>query len=426
MSRVLQSPSMPRDKRSVERDGRPEVALEIGAHKVACLIAVPDPIRGFRVLGLGRQANPTYNLPGRITPADKAVRLVSAAVQAAEQMAHMRVHRLIYTFHEPAMTCRMVDMETRLGGKVRSRDLTRMLETQRYQEGLGTRHMVHMPPTGFTVDELGPVTDPTGIYGEKLKAHGLVLSVPDSFVRFQEDCIERAHVGVVGLVPAAVASGYVVLSEDERQWGTTVVELGGGSSSFATFHHGQPLHTETLPAGGRDITAALANSLGLSFGDAEKLKVQAATIGVEGPDRDEFVEISVWREGHEQVLQFSKGQVCDILNPLVHGLLAEIAERIKQSGHLAGQHRFVFTGGVSQLQGLTEYASSYFDRPVRVGKPKRDLGLADVIGGPTFSSLAGLLAMQTNPSLRRSLGWEELWSGASTFSRISSWIRDSF
>jgi cell division protein FtsA len=205
--------------------------------------------------------------------------------------------------------------------------------------------------------------------------------------------VERCHLNVVGSLFGAYASGLATLTEDEKQVGATVIDMGGGTTGMAVFAEGQLLHTAQLPIGGVHVTNDLARLLSTPVAHAERLKTLYGNVQNCPDDEREMLPVPLVGEEEHQIAKVPRSMVVNIIRPRIEETFELVKERLDSSGLTrAAGTRVVLTGGACQLAGVRETAGRILNKQVRLGRPIALRGLPDSASGPAFATAAGLLA----------------------------------
>jgi cell division protein FtsA len=314
-------------------------------------------------------------------------------------------------------------------------DLNRAISAALNQVRLPGRRPIHLLPITWSVDAQRGVRDPRSMFGRMLGLELVVVSINETVFQTLGYCIERAHLEFHGVVAAPFSSALAALEDDEMDLGCVCLDMGGGSTSVAVFSHGALVHVDSLAVGGAHVTADIARGLSTSIAGAERIKtLHGSAIASANEDR-EMIEAPPRGDdpGAGPVIA-PRSLLKGIIAPRVEETLELLRERLKASGApLEAGAGLVLTGGASQLAGVREVAVRVFDRPVRLGRPRRAPHLADAASGPAFCAAAGVLQRAAFGPREvvslRSLGGAKSSpprDGRSTpFTRAASWLRDN-
>ncbi|MBL8743210.1 MAG: cell division protein FtsA, partial [Myxococcales bacterium] len=252
------------------------------------------------------------------------------------------------------------------------------------------RQILHALPREFTVDNQDGIRDPVGMSGVRLGAKVNLITAATSCVQNVIRCAERCNLTVADVVLGSLASAEAVLSEDEKEIGVAVVDMGGGTTDLLLYVDGGIAHTSVIPAGGMNVTADIAAGLRTPMGEAERLKRNfGCTLGrMVAEDED----IEVPGVGGHMPRKVARRVLSDIVEPRVEEIFAVVRKRIEDTGLLeqlsAG---VVLTGGGVLLEGMTDFAEEILGMPVRLGSPVGVRGISQLVQGPQFASGVGLV-----------------------------------
>ncbi len=424
--------------------GRAQVcaALDLGASKVACFIMKPDGIkrvdRTVRVAGVGYvQSRGVKN--GAIIDAAEAGDAIAQAVERAEQMAGVTVSGVTIATSVGQQASHRVQVQVSLGARaIDDTDLTRAISSALGKVSWPDRRPIHLLPIGWTVDGMGPMLDPRNLVGRSLGLDLLVVTMHEGAFQTLSRCLEPAHLTLYGAVAAPFASALATLEDDEMDLGCLCIDMGGGATSAAVFANGALVHVDSLAVGGAHVTADIARGLSTSIAGAERVKtLHGSAIASANEDRE---TIEVPPRGNDPgagPIVAHRSMLKSIIASRVEETLELIRERVKASGApLEPGAGVVLTGGASQLAGVRELAVRVFDRPVRLGGPRRAPHLADAASGPAFCSAAGVL-LRTAYGPREAVSVRKLLNprvgprdapqvqGGPVLTKLASWLRDN-
>lgn len=265
-------------------------------------------------------------------------------------------------------------------------DLSRAIASALAQVRIPGRKPIHLLPIAWSVDGQRGIRDPRAMFGRALGLELLVVSVNENIFHTLAHCVERAHLSFEGIVAAPFASALAALEEDEMDLGAVCIDMGGGSTSVAVFNNGALCHVDSLAVGGGHVTQDIARGLQTSVVGAERIKtLHGSAIASANEDR-EMIEAPPRGDdpGAGPVIA-PRSLLKGIIQPRVEETLELLRERLKASGApVEPGAGIVLTGGASQLAGVREVAVRVFDRPVRLGRPRRVPHLADAASGPAF------------------------------------------
>jgi cell division protein FtsA len=358
--------------------------LDVGSAKTCCMIASTDSgIDRLRVVGIGHQESRGIR-HGKIVDMEQAQNSIAHAVQAAEQAANVTLQEIYLSFSGIPLSSKLVNGSLNLHeGEVRREDLAQLLHQVSVQEEGSSKHdsnsdgtslprgdMLHLIPLGYAVDDLDDVSDPVGMIGTTLSARYHRMETSGTVVQNVLHAVGRCHLDVSGVIAAPYAAGLACLVEDERSLGTTIIDMGAGTTSFACFQNGQMMHADRLLVGGYHITHDLAHGLSISLQHAERLKnLYAHVLPARSDDRETIAVPLVGEDERQSSNAIPRFALNNIVRPRVEEVLELLRDKINSVPPEVEQAtwRLVLTGGASQLPGLRDLASHVLGRPIRLG-----------------------------------------------------------
>ena len=416
---------------------RPPViaAVDLGASKVACFIMKPDGVRrGDRTLttaGVGYVQSRGVRA-GAIVNLDEASEAIAQAVERAEAMAGCSVTGVTVATAGGQFKSHRVKARVGLSSRpINDSDLQRAITAAVAQARQAGRRPVHILPIAWSVDNQNHVRDPRAMFGRALGVELLVVTINETAFQTLGSCVERAHLEFAGVVAAPFVSALAALEEDEVDLGAVCIDMGGGATSAAVFTGGALVHVDSVPVGGHHVTGDIARGLSTSLAGAERIKtLHGSAIASANEDR-EMIEAPPRGDdpGAGPVIA-PRSLLKGIIAPRVEETLELLRERLKASGApVEPGAGIVLTGGASQLAGVREVAVRVFDRPVRLGRPRRVPHLADAASGPAFCAAAGVLhraAFGPREAVEsKVLAGRQGDGGRNAVSRGLAWLRDN-
>src|SRR5918997_261859 len=368
--------------------------LDVGSAKTTAIIAevVGDLPKHpeLRVLGVG-QARTTGMRRGVVSDIEETTRSIRRALQDAERMAGTQVSDVyagIAGEHVQATTSKGIVAIS--GGEIDRDDIERAEDVARALEIPRDRELLHAIPQEYTVDRNLGVRDPVGMIGTRLETEMYLVTIGSSPAVNLRKSVERAGYRVKHLVLEPLANGLAVLTEDEKELGVGLVELGAATTEVAIFHEGKIRHIGTIGFGGSHVTSDIVHGLGVTQADAERLKERYGCAYEPLVDPSDVIRLpSTVAQGDRQIPR-------ELLAHIIHQRMDEIFDLVQaqvQTAGYAGQLSagMVVTGGAAAMQGVAELASDVFGTGVRVGKPAENLGgLTESVEAPRFATVVGL------------------------------------
>jgi len=372
-------------------------AVDLGASKVGCFIMKPDGVRkGDRTLttaGVGYVQSRGVR-GGAIVDVDEAAQAIAQAVERAEAMAGVDVQSVTVSTACGQLASHRVSAQVSLGARpIGDNDKARAIAQAMAGLRLGRRQAIHLQPIAWSVDGQRRVKDPEAMVGRVLGLEMLVVSMNAGVYQTLAHCVERAHLQFDGVVAAPFASALAALEEDEMDLGAICIDMGGGSTSVAVYSGGALVHVDSLAVGGAHVTQDIARGLSTSMAGAERIKtLHGSAIASANEDREMIEAPPRGDDPGAGPVTAPRSMLKGIIAPRVEETMELLKERLKAAGALIDPGAgIVLIGGASQLAGAREVAVRVFDRPVRLGRPRRIPHLADAASGPAFCSAAGVL-----------------------------------
>lgn len=372
----------------------PFSVLDIGSTKIVCLIGRGEPDNTIRILGHGwRRSHGVRS--GGIVDLREAESAIRAAVAQAEDMATERRDSIFVNLSCGHPESRHINARWPIGGReITKTDVSRIIAEARARALSEGRSAIHTLPLDYAVDDTQEVLDPRGHLCDLLSARLHVIDANTTALRNLEAVLSRVELKIEGMVSSPLASGLAVMNEDERNLGATVVDMGGGTTSIGVFGEGRLLHTATIPVGGLHITRDIAHGLSTSIDNAERLKtIHGSAELLAGDDHDPILVQLIGDNDHHYV-KIPRAKIVSIIHPRVEETLEMVRDRLEMAAvGPASNGRVILTGGGSLLEGIGPMAARILNRQVRLGRPRRIVGLPEnPATWPMFSTSAGLLA----------------------------------
>ncbi|MDZ7342825.1 MAG: cell division protein FtsA [candidate division KSB1 bacterium] len=373
----------------------PEIitGLDIGTTKISAIIAEVEEDAQPKIIGVGMV--PSEGLrKGVVVNVEKTVRSIESAIDKAEQMAGLKVNQVyvgIAGDHIRSYNGRGVVAVAGPDNEITEDDVRRVIDAAKAVVMPMDREIIHIIPQEFIVDDQRGIKDPLGMSGIRLETE--VHIVTGAITSAQNICrsVERAGVDVVDLVLEPLASSYSVLSEDEKELGVVVMDMGGGTTDIAMFFEGCIRHTAVVALGGGNVTHDIALCLRTPVDQAEMIKIKhgcALHSLIENPDQT----IEIAGVGGRPPRKVAQELLVDIIHPRMEELFRLTAGEIRKSEFAnlmtAG---VVITGGGALIRGAVELAEEVFDMPVKLGIPKGFSGLIDLAKSPIHATGVGLI-----------------------------------
>ena len=368
-------------------------ALDIGSSKVSAMIAQKGDGGELIVLGTGQRESRGVKR-GYIADMAATEAAVREAVEQAERIAGINIENVWVGFSAGGLVSDVAEVEFELGGhRVEQQDIDALLAAGRNSIDPQGRMVLHAQPALYTLDGLTGVKKPLGLHADRLGVHIHVVAADGSPVRNLDLCVRSAHLEVRSIIAAPVATGLACLSEEERELGVALVEMGAGITNVSLFAGGMLVGLHSLPMGANDITDDIASAFGTRRQQAERMKCFHGSANASPRDNHDMIPVMpIAAEDDEHAgMQITKAQLIGVIRQRLDYQMGEVRKALAQlkfEGPVGRQ--VVLTGGGAELKGVADYAQQALGRSVRLGRPRGLTGLPEAHGGPAFATLAGL------------------------------------
>ena len=367
-------------------------SIDVGSSKICTLVSELTPEEDLRILGVG--VTPSQGVKkGMVDNIQEATEAIASSVEKAERSSGSRVlsaHVSISGNHVNSLNNRGIATIPGRERPITKQDIDRAIEEAQALNLPTNREILHVIPRFFVVDGQEHVSDPVGMYGQRLDMETHVVSGSLTAIQNLTQCVEGAGIQVEALVLSPLAAAQAVLEEEEKRQGIIVADIGGGTTSIAVFVDGAVFHTSVLPVGGYHLTHDLVAGLRAPFSAVEDLKTESGSALPSQINPEDVVELEAFG-GHRRK-EVSRRRVAEILQARVEEILEMIYIDAKRAGFdemvAAG---LVLTGGSASLPGIDELAEQVLRMPVRIGLPRGIHGLADSLNSPAYAASVGLL-----------------------------------
>jgi cell division protein FtsA len=384
-------------------------ALDVGSSKVCALIAEAGEGGRLKILGTGQRESRGVKR-GHIADMEKSETAIRESVEQAERIAGTQVDQVFVGFSAGGLSSTIAGVDSNIGGRrITGADVDELLEKGRRSIDPEGRTILHALPAYYTIDGVEGVKQPRGLYADRLAVDIHVISSDLAPWKNLNHCVRSAHLGVEAIVASLVAAGKACLSEEERELGVALVELGGGVTNVAVFAGGMLVGLKSLPMGGGDITDDIAAAFGTRRVEAERIKCFYGSAMTSPRDNHDMIELGPIAGGQEgiEASRITRAQLVTVIRQRLEHLTAQVEEALKGLG-FAGPfgRQVVLTGGGAELKGIADYAQGVLGRAVRIGRPSMP-GLPEAHSGPAFSTLAGLALFAASNELDLRAGFAQ-------------------
>jgi len=398
------------------------VGLDVGTTKIC---AVVGEVEGNKINIIGIGTHPSIGLrKGVVVNIESTVESIQKAVEEAELMAGCEISSVyagIAGGHITGFNSRGIVAIK--GPEVTKNDVERVIDAARAVAIPMDREVIHVIPQEFIIDDQGGIQNPVGMSGVRLEAKIHIVTGAVTSAHNIVKCANRSGLDVCDIVLEPLASGEAVLTNEEKDLGTALLDLGGGTSDLAIFFGKNIKHTFVLSLGGNNLTNDISIGLRASQAEAEKIKIKYGTCVTQNISSEETIEVPGM--GGRKPRKLPRQILGEILEPRVE----EIFTLIKREIFRAGMDNVitsgvVLTGGSSLLHGITDIAESIFDVPSRLGKPRGISGLVDVVNNPMYATGVGLVlyGARNQPEKRFRIRDSNIFQRIIT--RMKRWFKD--
>ena len=366
------------------------VGLDIGTSKVVAIVAEINEENDIEIIGLGSCRSRGLK-KGVVVNIESTVQTIRSAIQEAELMAGCNIHAVftgIAGNHVRSLNSHGIvairDNEVTAG------DIERVIDAAKAVAIPADQKILHIIPRDFIIDGQEGIKEPIGMSGVRLEAKVHIVTGAVSAAQNIIKCVRRCGLEADDIVLEQLASSYSVLTEDEKDLGVCLVDIGGGTTDLAVFTNGAISHTSVIPIAGDHVTNDIAVALRTPTQNAEEIKVQHACALAQLANSDDTVDVP--SVGNRPVRRMSRQTLAEVVEPRYVELFSLVQAELRRSGYerqiVAG---IVLTGGSSNMQGAVELAEEVFHLPVRVGTPQYVSGLVELVKNPIYATGVGLL-----------------------------------
>jgi cell division protein FtsA len=400
------------------------IGLDIGTSKVVAMVAELLPDNRLNIIGMGGHESKGLK-KGVVVNIEATVNAIQRALEEAELMADCKIAR-VYTgiagSHIKSFNSRgMVAIKDK---EVSALDVERVIETARALPIPTDQQILHILTQQFVVDGQDGVREPLGMSGVRLEVEVHIVTGAVSAAQNIVKCVRRCGLEVNDLILQPLASSIAVLTEDEKELGVCLVDIGGGTTDIAIFREGAIRHTAVIPIAGDQITNDIAMALRTPTAEAEEIKIGSGCALRQLADPDELVEVP--GIGDRGSRQLSRQTLAEVIEPRVEELYSLIQKVLRESGYEELlSSGLVLTGGSSVMRGMVELGEEIFHMPVRLGTPRYAGGLADMVRHPRYATAIGLL-LEGQSQTQRGIQALQGASFRQVMSRMRQWFQRNF
>lgn len=399
------------------------VGLDIGTSKVKAVVGELLESDEISVVGVGTHSAKGMD-KGGVNDLNLVVQSVQRAVNEMELMADCQVSSVYMAISGRHVQCQnesgMVPINNQ---EVTQEDVDNVVHAARSVPIAAERRLLHVLPQEYTIDVQEGIKNPIGMSGVRMEAQAHIITCADDMAKNLVKCIERCELNADQLIFSALASSYAVLTEDEKELGVCVVDIGGGTMDMVIYADGAIRHTAVIPVAGNQITSDIAKIFRTPLSHAEEIKINYACALKNMVSMEENIEVPSVGGRPSRVM--SRHTLSEVIEPRYQEMFELVHEEIKASGleeQIAAG--IVLTGGSAKMEGAVEFAEELFHMPVRVGEPLQLKGLAEYVEDASFATAVGLLHYgREDLSGKKS---NKVGSEDGLLNRIQSWFKGEF
>ena len=368
-------------------------AIDIGSWKVSALIAGLSETGQLSILGTGQRESRGVRR-GFVVDMERTEQAVRETIEQAEKVAGTNIETVHISFSGGSLESRVEPVEACVDGRrIEQQDVEELLEDARARIDPNGRVILHAQPTLYTIDGMRGVSRPVGLHAETLGVDVHVVLADGAPLRNLETSVRGAYLDVDAIVAAPVATALACLSDEERDLGVALVELGAGVTNVSLHIGGMLVGLNSIPIGAADITDDIASAFGIRRSQAERMKCFYGSAMQSRRDFREIIEIAPVAGGAEngEGRRITRAELVGVICERLGRLMKEVAAALDEMGfHSPVGRQVVLTGGGAELKGIADYAQTALGRAVRIGKPRGIAALPEAHAGPAFATLAGL------------------------------------
>ncbi|MFQ5659092.1 MAG: cell division protein FtsA [Gammaproteobacteria bacterium] len=401
------------------------VGLDIGTSKIVAIVGEVSSDGEIEIIGVGSSQSRGLK-KGVVVNIESTVHTIQRAIEEAELMAGCEIHSIyagIAGSHIRSLNSHGIvairDNEVSIG------DVDRVIEAARAVAIPADQKILHILPQEFVIDSQEGIKEPVGMSGVRLEAKVHMVTSSVSSAQNIVKCVRRCGLEVDDIILEQLASSYSVLTEDEKDLGVCLADIGGGTTDIAVFIDGSIHHTAVIPIAGDQVTNDIAIALRTPTQHAEDIKVRYACALTQLPNPEETIEVP--SVGDRPARRLARQTLAEVVEPRYEELFTLIQAELRRSGYedlvAAG---VVLTGGSSKMEGAIELAEEIFHMPVRVGMPQFISGLSDVVKNPIYSTGVGLLLFGRRQQQDATAGVRFDGSIKGVWERMKSWFQGNF
>lgn len=401
------------------------VGLDIGTSKISVAVGEITPDNQLSIVGVGNQ--PARGMDkGGVNDLNLVIQSIQRAINEAELMADCHITSVYLGISGKHISCQNENGMVPINDKeVMQDDVDNVIHTARSVPISAERRMLHVLPQEYSIDCQDGIKSPIGMSGVRMEAKVHIVTCANDMAKNIVKCVERCDLKADQLIFSALASSYAILTDDEKELGICVVDMGAGTMDIAVFTGGALRHTAVIPVAGNQVTSDIAKIFRTPLSHAEDIKVKYACALRQMVSMEENIEVP--SVGGRPARSMSRHTLAEVVEPRYQELFELIQEELRECG-LEDQIAagYVLTGGTAKMEGVVEFAEEVFQMPARVAQPSDVCGLKEYVNDPTYSTVVGLLHYGMQANQQQSKEQKKSESVGSIGSKILAWFKGEF
>ena len=401
------------------------VGLDIGTSKISVAVGEITPDNQLSIIGVGNQ--PARGMDkGGVNDLNLVIQAIQRAINEAELMADCQISSIYLGISGKHISCQNENGMVPINDKeVIQEDVDNVIHTARSVPMSAERRMLHVLPQEYTIDCQDGIKSPIGMSGVRMEAKVHIITCANDMAKNLVKCVERCDLTADQLIFSALASSYAVVTDDEKELGVCVVDMGAGTMDISVFTGGTLRHTAVIPVAGNQVTSDISKIFRTPLSHAEDIKVKYACALKQLVSMEESIDVP--SVGGRPARSMSRHTLSEVVEPRYQELFELIQDEIRESG-LEDQIAagYVLTGGTAKMEGVLEFAEEIFQMPVRIANPLSVQGLKELVSDPSYATVVGLL----HYGMQASGGVDSVTSkrdGVGDFwSKIHAWFKGEF
>lgn len=401
------------------------VGLDIGTSKVVAIVGEITPDGELEIVGIGSHQSRGLK-KGVVVNIESTVQSIQRAIEEAELMAGCQINSVyagIAGSHIRSLNSHgIVAIRDR---EVTQLDIDRVIDAAQAVAIPADQKVLHILPQEYIIDNQEGVKEPIGMSGVRLEAKVHLVTCAVNAAQNIEKCIKRCGLEQEDAILEQLASSYAVLTEDEKELGVCMVDIGGGTTDIAIFTEGSIKHTGVIPIAGDQVTNDIAMALRTPYQYAEEIKIKYACALTQLAGEDQTIKVP--SVGDRPPRDLSRQSLAEVVEPRYDELFTLVQAELRRSGYedllAAG---IVLTGGTAKMEGVVDLAEEIFHMPVRLGSPQHIKGLSDIVKNPIYSTGVGLLLYGLKQEVTRGRTQPNNHSEGGFWQGVKAWFKNNF